>query len=318
MPANHRASVCAAALVAFVVNSAPALAQDAGSLALPPPPPEDPRVDPAVTSAASAAVTSAAPTPAIPVVRSVAVQPAPTGAAPLAPPPPRASRTSRAARTLSHLQAVVADEAESDAQQRRSMGTALLIGGALSASTAAIPFLLPHGSLSTLSTIVISSTSIAAGSAFALMGTLLMLTRSPWEQMAQELRDDPVSDPEARLQAALVRWSQRAERERAAQRAGAITIIGLGVFSAGLGVVSVATNGASAGLNVAIGIPALLLGCAYVPIGAAMLGMRTPSERALRVFRLSQGQRMSALDGARARVLGVAPTLNGAAIYGAF
>lgn len=236
----------------------------------------------------------------------------------IAPPPPRAPRTSRASRTLSHLQAVVADEAESDAQQRRSMGTALLIGGALSASTAAIPFLLPHGSLSTLSTIVISSTSIAAGSAFALMGTLLMLTRSPWEQMAQELRDDPVSDPEARLQAALVRWSQRAERERAGQRAGAITIIGLGVFSAGVGVVSVATNGASAGLNVAIGIPALLLGCAYVPIGAAMLGMRTPSERALRVFRLSQGQRMSALDGTRARVLGVAPTLNGAAIYGAF
>jgi hypothetical protein len=61
-----------------------------------------------------------------------------------------------------------------------------------------------------------------------------------------------------------------------------------------------------------------LLGCAYVPIGAAMLGARTPSERALRVFRLSQGQRLSALDAVRARVLGVGPTLNGAAIYGAF
>lgn len=309
----HEGSALAAFALAVSLFAPSVGAQDAGAILLPPPPPEDARREPPAESPPVAPQSASAPHPS----PAVTLAPQPPVRAPL-PPPLAPVRSLRAARTLARMTAVINDEAEGDAQQRRSLGSALLIGGALAASTGVIPFLLPHGSLSTVSTIVISSTSFAAGSAFALMGAVMLLTRSPWEQMAQDLRDDPVSEPEPRLQAALLRWERRIESERAGQRAGAITTIGLGVLSAGVGVVTIATNGGSLGVNMAVGIPALLLGCAYVPLGVAMLGGRTASERALRSFRLSQGQRLSALVPSGARVFGVAPTLNGAVMYGVF
>ncbi len=289
---------------------------------MPPPPPEDP--PPSVR-----ATPPAAPDPATvaPATAPAAVPPPP----PLTPPAVTAAlqtteprsrlprRAGRASRTLARLDAVLSDEGESEALQRRAFGTALLVGGALSAATAVIPFVLPSSGTSASLSIAISSTSLTIGGLLAITGAVQMLQRGPWEQLAHELHEDPVTDPAARLAAALLRWERRIEVERNGQRLTGGTVIALGAVSAGVGVYSIASNGAlSSGAGLAVGLPMLSLACAYVPLGVVILGQRTPSERALRVFRLSQGERLAARAGGPPRVEGVSASLNGAVIYGSF
>jgi hypothetical protein len=132
---------------------------------------------------------------------------------------------SRASRTLARLDAILTDEGESDALQRRAFGTALLVGGALSAATAVIPFVLPSSSTSASFSIAIASTSLTIGGLLAITGAVQMFQRGPWEQLAHELHEDPVTDPSARLAAALLRWERRIELERSGQRLTGGTVI---------------------------------------------------------------------------------------------
>ena len=304
---------------AIIIFARGAFAQDAGGIAMPPPPPES---DP-ISSQGEA---PAAARPAQARATSVTAPPPPPNAStePVAGEPvairvvrPRTS-AARVRRTLARLDAILTDEAESDWQQRRAVGTALLIGGAVSAATAVVPFVLPAGSVSTALTVTVEGSWIGFGGRCALMGGVAFLARGNWEQMAQELHDDPVTDPEARLSAAIGRWEQRIAREQSGQRAFGGTLIALGAVAFGAGVWAMASNGGRSGYGMALGVPLVMLGGVYVPLGVVALGFRTATERALRVFRLSQGGRLAAWSSDAPRVLGVAPSLNGAAIYGTF
>lgn len=219
---------------------------------------------------------------------------------------------------MARLEAVINDEAESDRQSRRAFGAALLAGGAIAAGTAVIPFVLP-GVGSPLN-IVFSTASLGVGAVYASMGIAMLLQRSPWEHMAAELADDPVMEPDARLRAAILRWEQRVERERSGQRFAAGTLIVVGGLSAlaGASAMFAPPGSSSFGTNAVMGLPLILLGAAYVPLGIAMFGQRTPSERALRVFRLSQGEPLARFDGAAPRITSVGPALSGLAVSGTF
>ena len=219
---------------------------------------------------------------------------------------------------MGRLEAIIADEAESDRQSRRAFGAALLAGGAIAAGTAVIPFVLPG--VGAPLNIVYSSASLGVGVVYASMGIAMLLQRSPWEHMAAELADDPVMEPDARLRAAILRWEQRVERERSGQRfaAGALIVVGGLSVLAGASAMFASPSTASFGTNAVMGLPLILLGAAYVPLGIAMFGQRTPSERALRVFRLSQGERLARYDGGGPRLTSVGPTLSGLAVSGTF
>jgi hypothetical protein len=303
-----------AALTVFAQRAA---AQDAGGISMPPPPPEDRPAAPPDTVTTASAVTAPVQVPPPPPVTPPAVASVTPATLPRAT-PLRAG--SRASRTLARLDAILTDEGESDALQRRAFGTALLVGGALSAATAVIPFVLPSSSTSASFSIAIASTSLTIGGLLAITGAVQMFQRGPWEQLAHELHEDPVTDPSARLAAALLRWERRIELERSGQRLTGGTVIALGAVSAGVGVYSIASNGAlsGGGAGLAVGLPMLTLACAYVPLGVVILGQRTPSERALRVFRLSQGERLASRGAVAPRVEGVSASLNGAVIYGSF
>lgn len=219
---------------------------------------------------------------------------------------------------MARLDAVIADEADSDRQSRRAFGTALLAGGAIAAGTAVIPFVLPG--VGAPLNIVYSSVSLGVGVVYASMGVAMLLQRSPWEHMAAELADDPVMEPEARLHAAILRWEQRVERERSGQRfaAGSLIVVGGLSVLAGASAMFVSPSAPSFGTNAVMGLPLILLGAAYVPLGIAMFGQRTPSERALRVFRLSQGERLARYERGGLRLTDVGATLSGLAVSGTF
>lgn len=219
---------------------------------------------------------------------------------------------------MARLEAVIADEAESDLQSRRAFGTALLAGGAVAAGTAVLPFVLPG--IGAPANIVYSSVSLGVGVVYASMGIAMLLQRSPWEHMASELAEDPVTDAEPRLRAAILRWEQRIERERSGQRfaGGAMIAVGAVAVIAGASALFAPSGSSSFGSSAVMGLPLILLGAAYVPLGIAMFGQRTPSERALRVFRLSQGERLARYDGAGVRISGFGPTLSGLSLSGTF
>jgi hypothetical protein len=297
---------CACALA-----SAPGYAQsaDGGGLALPPPPPPDPgpAEAPAVVVLPEGATSGGA---------GWRVS---QGAAPAEPsrpaPGPVRPRGAGAARTLSRLRAVIADQASADQTSRRVLGAGYLVGGGVTAVLSAVPLSLPALSTTARALNVVSALSmVTTGAAVGLTGALTLLFLSPWEEMDNELRADVTTDPSIQLAQALARWSTRAERERSASRLGGGLLIATGVLFVATGALGLAT--VSSG-NVGASAIGFGLGAVCIPAGIANFYTLTPSERALRAFRLSQGHRALSFSGAGARV-GLAPSATGLSLVGTF
>jgi hypothetical protein len=320
--APSRRTVAALALaLALCARASVARAQVTdGGLGMPPPPPPDPpqTVSTPETPVASSQSPSPAVTPPGATLGALSVTAAPA----LPPPPPNAvsRRSSRASRQLARLDAVLQDQAEGDREARRFLGTGLLVGGGVCAVAGVIPLLLPSsGGSGSLSNIITASTMVGLGAGIALGGGVTLLSRSAWEEMADELRADVVPEPEARLSAAMSRWQLRAERERSGQRTSGVVLVATGALAAGFGVWSLVSPSLTSGFGAAVGGPFIAIGAAYIPVGIAQFVLRTPAERALRMFRASQGASLAWRgDVGGARIVGVAPSPVGLSVLGVF
>ncbi len=277
--------------------------QDAGALPLPPPPPPDP---PGPSEPPSALESGAA----IPV--------APASSEALAASRARAEGSSRSAvRTLARLRAVIADQAGADRTGRQVLGAGLLVGGGVVAALAAVPLTLPAPSSFVRDLNTFTALSLfTAGTGVAVAGIVTLSVRSPWEEMENEFAADGTIDPRIQLSQALSRWSVRADRERASARLAGGLLIATGVLFSVSGIVAFTTI-PSGGFGVSA--TSLGIGALCIPSGIANFFTLTPSERALRAFRLSQGGRLGSLssNGLGLR-LGVAPIPSGLSLVGVF
>lgn len=219
---------------------------------------------------------------------------------------------------MRRIEAVVRDQAETDASQRRTLGVSLLVGGGVCALAGVIPFAAPPPGASTAVTILTGATALTLGALIALGGGLTFATRGLWEEIDDELRNDPVVEPEHRLSALVTRWNARVARERSVQRTGAVLLIATGVVSAGFGVASFANPSLAGGVGLAFAAPFFAIGALYVPLGVAGLSQRTPSERALRMLRLSQGITLAERASPSVRLAGVVMTPSSLALAGTF
>lgn len=219
---------------------------------------------------------------------------------------------------------MIRDQSETDASQRRMLGVSMLIGGGVCALAGVIPFAAPPPGASTPATIITGASALTLGAVIALGGAVTFATRGFWEELDEELRNDPVMEPEHRLSALVSRWNTRVARERSAQRAGAFLLMGIGAVSAGFGVVSYVNPLFAGGIGLAFSAPFFAIGALYIPLGVAALYQRTPAERALRILRASHG---SALDvqsrttlprTSAVRIAGVGLTPTSLVVAGAF
>lgn len=297
-------------------------------IGMPPPPPQDPTPSAALDAASQASVVTATSETSPNTSASVVSE------TPSAPPPPpgaaigdtrssvareRASiarRRARAARTLTRVEAIVHDQAEADRAHRRAIGTALLVGGSITAAAGVVPFFVAPTPY--YSSVFVGSTALALGGVVTLTGALMYANRGFWEEIDDELRADVVPEPEHRLSALVQRWNARVARERGAQRTTAIVFMALGAASLGLGVASFVDPSLAGGVGYALSAPFFALGATYLPLGIATLNLRTPSERALRMLRLSQGGALEARVDRGTLTVAVAPAGHGLALIGLF
>jgi hypothetical protein len=238
------------------------------------------------------------------------------GVAPMQDRSATARRRARAARTLARVEAVVHDQAELDRAHRQAIGTGLLVGGSITAVAGFVPFAVvptPH-----FSSVFVGSTALALGGVVALTGALTYANRGFWEEIDDELRSDVVTEPEHRLGALVQRWNARIARERSAQRTTAIFYIGMGVAGIALGVGSFADPSFTGGVGYALSAPLFALGATFFSLGIVTFNLRTPSERALRLLRLSQGNALEARVDRGTLTVAVAPVGQGLALIGLF